>query len=215
LLIVALAVFCTVRGTSAEAPPQDLPTGAPTPPATSEPSGNAALAEAPFGLRWMASKQDVTDMGVIFKSPMDTDFGTSYVVSQLPKELPDLHYAVLSFGDDDQLIRIIAIGTGFDRDDDGSRIKARYKELDDLLQKKYGAGKLEQHTEKNCEGDNFMRCLGAKRSWMYTKYSPPDMRVELSAFVESGQTRWRIIFEYTPGMEHLERQRKQVEERAL
>jgi len=154
-------------------------------------------------------------MGSRFNNRITTEFGDSYVITQLPKDLADLHYAVLSFGHDDQLIRITAIGTGFERDHDGSRIKARYGELQQLLEKKYGAGKSDHHTDKNFDGNRFGLGLLAKRNWMSTQFAPTDVRIDLSVFVEAAKTHWCIVFEYLPGMDHLRRERKKTEEGVL
>jgi hypothetical protein len=205
------ALILGIPGVLAEATPERTvePTVMGTPEAASPP-------EAPFGLKWLASKQEIAQMGISLKDPMATEFGDSYVVGELPKDMADLEYAVLSFGDDDQLIRITAIGVGFPDDHDGSRIKARYNELEQLLQKKYGTGRSQIHIEKDYDGDRFELGLRAKKNWMYTEFFPRDMRIELSAFVQmGGQTQWRIIFEYVPGMERLRHQRKQAEEHAL
>ena len=175
----------------------------------------SALPEAPFGLRWLASKEAVAAMGSRLNTRISTDFGDSYVVSQLPRDLADLHYAVLSFGHDDQLIRITAIGTGFVSDHDGRRVKARYDELKQLLGKKYGGGESVHHTDKNFDGDRFGLGLLAKKNWMYTQFALTDVRIELSVFAEAGKTHWCIIFEYVPGMDRLQRQRKNTEEEVL
>src|SRR5262245_42595324 len=68
------------------------------------------MPEAPFGLTWLSSKEQVAALVGRLDKPFPTDFGESYVVSDLPKGLADLNYAVLSFDNDDRLIRITAIG---------------------------------------------------------------------------------------------------------
>jgi len=210
LAVLAAAVFFLAPAVCADVTPDTTP----EPPATAAPQA-VALPEAPFGLKWLASRQDVADMGMSLKTPMATDFGDSYVVSHLPKELPDLHYAVLSFGYNDELIRITAIGTGFENDEDGNRIKARYNELDQALQKKYGAGKPQVHIDKEYDGNKFEQGLRYKKNWMYTEFFPPDLHIELSVFDDIPRTRWRIIFEYVPGMARLKHERKQAEDQAL
>lgn len=212
ILVVAISAAATVAGSAmrAESVPERSVEPTVTPPDT------ASSAEAPFGLRWLAPKQQVEEMGIVFKDPMPTtEFGSSYVVSKLPKELADLEYAVLSFGYDDHLVRITAIGEGFQDDSDGSRIKARYKELEELLQSKYGPGRSQVHIDKEYDGNKFQIGLHNKANWMYTEFFPHDLRIELSAFEQYPRTRWRIIFEYLPGMERLPQQRKRVEDQAL
>jgi hypothetical protein len=147
---------------------------------------------------------------------MATTFGESYSVNYLPKDVPDLQYAVLSFGYDDRLIRITAIGGTAENDYDGSRIKIRYDELRQVLEEKYGSGKKNLSVDKDFDGNNFALGLKNRKNRMYTVFSPGDLRIELSVFSEdAARTRWRIIFEYLPGMVNLEQHRKQVEEEAL
>lgn len=171
--------------------------------------------EAPFGLEWLAGKDDTANLGTQFKSRITTEFGDSYVAARLPKELPDLHYAVLSFGYDNRLIRITAIGQPIADDGEGHRIKARYEELRQLLAKRYGEGKSEEHTDAGLAGGSYLLGLNGKKNWMYTRFAAADLRVELSIFADSMKSQWRMIFEYLPGMERLQHQRKQTEEEAF
>lgn len=176
----------------------------------------ASLPEAPFGLTWLASRLAVADAGVKLKAPMRSEFGDTFVVGELPKELPDLAYAILCFGDEDQLIRIVAVGGHFENDFDGRRLNARYEELKQLLGKKYGVGQSERHIDKEYEATRFALGLQLRKNWTYSVFSPPDMKVELSAVsLEPQKTGWRIIFEYVPGMKRFELLRKQTEEKAL
>lgn len=173
------------------------------------------LPEAPFGLTWAMRKQTLSGLGIETVSQLTTPFGESCVVSRLPKELADQQYAVLSFGYDDQLMRIVAVGGGFEQDRDGGRISSRFTEIQALLERKYGTGKSERHTEKQLEGDNFALGLQAKKNWMYTEYSAGEMRIQLSVFWEASKTYWRLIFEHRPGMERLEGERRKTDKDAL
>jgi hypothetical protein len=213
-----IAATCIAGAFGASRILADAPSEATAPPATTAaPEGTVtALPEAPFGLQWLESKQDLAEMGISLKTPIAaTDFGESYVVSRLPKELPDFEYAVLSFGYNDRLIRILAVGTGFVHDEDGSRIKPRYEELERSLEKKYGPGKSEVHIDKDYDGNKFELGIRLKKNWMYAEFSPPDLYIQLSALEDIPRMRWRIIFEYIPGMERLKHDRKKAEERAL
>jgi hypothetical protein len=185
-------------------------------PTTESPSSPAPLPEAPFGLAWLMSKAEVSHLGLALHNRMSTMFGETYSVSQLPKDMPDLQYAVLSFGYDDRLIRITAIGGASGNDYDGARIKVRYGELQQILKEKYGEGRKEIHIDKEHEGTNFALGLRRRENRMYTVFTPRDLRIELSVLSEdAARTSWRIIFEYLPGMSNLEQHRKQVEEEAL
>jgi hypothetical protein len=175
----------------------------------------AEIPEAPFGLRWLASSDDIDKMGVRCGRHFSSPFGESCTVAELPKDVPDLTYAVLFFGYDDRLIRVLAVGGAFPGDHDGKRLTARYRELEQLLEKKYGQGDQNSHTEKGFDGDRFELGLRLKKNWMYTVFEPRDMKIELSAVFDQNATRWRLIFEYGPGMDELERERARMEQEAL
>ena len=170
---------------------------------------------APFGLDWLSPVRGLTHMGIDPGKMFATQFGDSYIVSHLPKSFTDQHYAVLSFGYNNRLVRITTIGVGFENDHDGGRIKARCQQLQDLLEQKYGAGASESHTDKNFTGDRFGIGLRTGENWMFTEFRGHDVHVELSMFAEGTKARWRMIFEYVPGMQQLERQRREIEEQAL
>jgi len=164
----------------------------------------------------LASKQAVAAANIELKSQLSTDFGESYVVSSLPKELADQYYTVLSFGYDDRLIRITAIGRSLPDDIAGSQVQVRYAELQDLLRKKYGPGKAEAHVDSAYEGSRWASGLQAKRNWMHTVFTQGDLKIELSVFSPGApNTQWRIIFEYVPEIQRLERRRQEKEEKAL
>jgi len=171
--------------------------------------------EAPFGLVWLASSEEIRRLGVDFDSQSRNQFGDSYVTRYLPKDLPDMHYAVLSFGFDDRLIRVTAIGREYAQDRDGSTILQRYEELAEVLEEKYGSGEEEKHIDPKYSGNRFTRGLIEKKNWVYSVYEPPDMRIELSVFTEIVRPRWRIIFEHLPGMRQLEKDLEATDKDAL
>jgi hypothetical protein len=183
-------------------PPSAVQTPSPTP-------------EAPFGLSWLSTKQQAADLVGSLDKPFPTQFGESYVVSSLPKGLTDTLYGVLSFGFDDRLVRIMAVGGGFENDHDGSRVKARYEELKKLMEGKYGPGESSSHTEDGFGGGGWALGLHGRKNWMYTVFKTPDVRIELSVFEENSRTNWRMIFEHVPGLMHLEQQRKKSDQEAL
>jgi uncharacterized membrane protein (UPF0127 family) len=211
-LVAGFAVACAMMASAAVADEPEAP------PATTPPAAEAtptAMPEAPFGLTWLASKEEVIAVvGSLGKSFL-SDFGDSYTVSRLPKELADQYYTVLSFGYDDRLIRVTAIGTGFGADDPGEQIRARYAEIKALLEEKYGAGKSEDQTDKDYTSHRWKLGLRRNRNWMYTEFTPPDMRVELSVFEDGPKTNWRLIFEHLPSIGKLKEQRKKIEEDAF
>ena len=171
--------------------------------------------EAPFGLTWLAPKDQVAALVGPLEKPFPTEFGESYVVSSLPKDLADLYYAVLSFDADGRLVRITAIGGAVDNDSTGARIRARYDELRKLLENKYVSGKANENTDPAFSGERWQLGLQVKKNWSYTIFEPTDLRIELSLFAEAGRSNWRMIFEHLPSMRRLEQQRKKSDQEAL
>jgi hypothetical protein len=196
----------------ATSPTTDVPS--PSPAASGSPSPTP-FPEAPFGLVWLASSDEIRRLGVDFDSQSRNQFGDSYVTRYLPKDLPDMHYAVLSFGFDDRLIRVTAIGREYAHDADGGAILQRYDELSKVLEAKYGAREEEKHIDPKYSDNRFSRGLVEKKNWIYSVFTPPDMRIELSVFTEIVRPRWRIIFEYLPGMRQVEKDLKESEKDAL
>lgn len=183
------------------------------PPPTAFP---VAQGEASFGMVWLASSDDVRAQGVALGRPAASRYGDSYVVAEVPLQLPDQVYTVLSFGYDDRLVRITATGGGFPNDRDLSRVRARYRELAAVLEKKYGAGREERFDEKTWGGDRAALGLMAKKSWQYTVFGIEGVHIELSIFAESGsKTSWRLVVEHLAGLQQLEAERRRREEEAL
>ncbi len=180
------------------------------------PSPVEAVGEASFGLTWLMSPRDVADLGIALGNPTASRYGDSYVVHDLPRALPDQAYAVLSFGYDERLIRITAVGGGFVRDRDLSRVRARYAELEALLEKKHGKGERHEKMDEKWSGDRGALGLLAERNSLYSVFHGKGVHIELSIFAESpATTSWRIVLEHLGGMARLEATRRRIEEEAL
>jgi len=208
------------------------PTPVPATPVAAAPAAAAPVAAAPaapragnpqdesvdaaFGLRWFDSKSEVESLGVEMRQQETTPFGDSYTTGGLPRNVPDMNYAVLSFGYNDQLIHITAVGGDFENDNEARQAMSRYKELQDVLEKKYGAGESDSHVEKVFSGSLTALGFQQKKNWMYTVYKQPHMRIELSVVSIVGQRMgWRLIFENLDGMAQMEKQRRSSEEAAF
>jgi hypothetical protein len=217
-LAFVLALLPAVAGAQEAAvspTPAAVPPAAP-PPAAAAPMAQDDSMDAAFGLRWFDSKAEVEALGVELRQQGATPFGDSYTTGFLPRNVPDMNYAVLSFGYNDQLIHITAVGGDFENDNEARQVTARYKELRDVLEKKYGAGESDSHFEKVFSGSLTALGFGQKKNWMYTVFKQPHMRIELSVISEGGaRMRWRLIFENLDGMAQMERQRRRSEEAAF
>lgn len=226
-LVVILALLFALAASpvcaedpAAPAPPAPAPASAGPPPAppvaaNSQPAHDDSL-DAAFGLRWFDSKAEVEASGIDLSHQTSTQFGDSYAASYLPRNVPDMEYAVLSFGYNDQLIRITAIGGQYDNDNEARQVRVRYHELQEVLEKKYGKGETDSHIDKTFAGGLTALGFHGNKNWMYTVYKRPNMRIELSVISIGGhRMRWRLIFENLEGMAQLERQRRRSEEAAF
>ena len=61
--------------------------------------------EAPFGLKWGASSEDVRAAGIDLKEFADSTFGNTYAASKLTKVLADQETTFVSFGFSNKLWR--------------------------------------------------------------------------------------------------------------
>jgi hypothetical protein len=215
-LVLALLLIAPFTPIAAEDPPPPAAVAPPPPPAAPKPDLPDDSMDAAFGLRWFDSKAEIESLGVELRQAVSTPFGDSYSTAYLPRNVPDMNYAVLSFGYNDQLIHITAVGGDFDNDNEARQAIARYKELQDVLEKKYGTGESASNFEKVFSGSLTALGFQQKKNWMYTVFKKPHMRIELSVISEGGaRMRWRLIFENLDGMAQMERQRRRSEEAAF
>ncbi|MGY8632621.1 hypothetical protein RAD15_09040 [Bradyrhizobium sp. 14AA] len=63
--------------------------------------------DGPIGLVWGSSSAEVQAKGVELKEIEGTDFGKSYLASKMEKALADQSAALLSFGFNDKLWRVL------------------------------------------------------------------------------------------------------------
>lgn len=177
---------------------------------------NPKQPESPFGLEWRASKEKIEATGVKMTKVDFPDYGDSYQATGLPKALADQAATFLSFGFDNRLVRIAAVGRTNQHDDYGVEVRSRYEELKGVLQRKYGRGKEIASMHEQYGGEHFALGLSLKKTWLATILDAPDVLIELSVNAENSMaTYWRIVFQHKAGMEALEAHSKQKEEDAL
>ena len=97
--------------------------------------------EAPFGLSWGGSYKQIKALGVELEKIEIKDYPNSFVVTQLPKPLPDIRRVIVSFGNDNLMWRIFAYGNLLDDDEDAVKVLKLYRQYFKLLNQKYGNGK--------------------------------------------------------------------------
>ena len=145
-------------------------------------SSGAVQAEtpAPFGLTWGASVAEVRAAGVVLQRRNSDQSGVRLAANKLPKPLSDLGETILSFGNNDQLQKIEAIGEDVSNDPSGTRLKARYAALARALASKYGNGKSRHEIRMPFDRQNdFLMGIHRGFSHWYTDYVGDNVTVRL------------------------------------
>ena len=95
-------------------------------------------APAPFGLSWLAPLKDIESLKV-YLTPIELkDTPETYKAINLPKPVADFREVDISFGDNNQLWRIIAYGKPVQDDASASKGLKLYQQYYQMLAKKYG-----------------------------------------------------------------------------
>jgi hypothetical protein len=167
-------------------------------------SPNAVAQEdaAPFGLKWMASTAEIEALGVALTPIDNATFGKSFTATNLPKALSDIDAVVLSFGYDDRLWRVVAIGKEFDNDRYGSQAKSRYDQLAASLAKSYTLTSTSHRPSSDSfygKADNFAYALSKNESYWYSLYASPSAEIELSIGANHQDTYWRLVYSHLEG----------------
>ena len=137
--------------------------------------------DAPFGLTWGMSVEQLREAGVRLRALQADETGTRYSTGDLPKMLADLDEVVLSFGRNNKLYRVEAVSRDFLHDIDGSRVKARYEALSRALAAKYGAGKVTHDINRPWDrAEHFLMGLYLGSSRYYTDFASPNVSVRLA-----------------------------------
>ncbi len=93
---------------------------------------------APFGLKWLATKNEILYLHVNLEEKLIKDSPNSFTATNLPKPVKSFREVLLSFGDTDSLWRIAAYGNLIDDDSKASKGVAEYQKFYNLLNEKYG-----------------------------------------------------------------------------
>src|SRR6476661_5057626 len=174
--------------------------------------------EAPFGLSWGLSVEQVKSMGVELKQQEQGTFGSSYLGSKLPKAISDQEVTFLSFGNDNKLWRIMAGSKPFENDPYGSTAKDRYGELVGALTEKYGKGDSVHQLGESiyAEPRYFVAGIRGGESHWFTNFENPSLFIQLGLMASSNDTvRWRIIYENKPLKNAFEQDQKAREKGSL
>lgn len=156
--------------------------------------------EAPFGLIWGASVDEIKSLGVDLKQAEEkASFGDSYVATKLPKSISGQELTLLSFGHDNKLWRIIAISTPYENDPYGNAAKDRYEELSKALAEKYGTGQVSERLGERfySEPKNFVYGISQGELVWFTNFENSDLWVQLNLRAQDmSALRWNLIYEH-------------------
>jgi hypothetical protein len=161
-------------------------------------SAQTSAAEAPLGLTWGDTSAKVKETGAGLADVPGTTFGTSFMASGLPRALSDQMGAILSFGHNDRLWRIVIISKKFENDPYGNQVKSRYEELKQILEEKYGRSKPVERVGDSIyrEPRYFIAGIRGGQSYWYTDIANERIEIQLGIVASDSDTaQWRIIFE--------------------
>lgn len=190
---------------------------------TSAPSDKEVAAEAqnldsaPFGLLWKASIEVIKNMGVILTPSEQEDYVNSYTATQLPKGSKGFRRVQLTFGEENELWRIIAYGDFIEDTPSASKGMREYEMYARLLNQKYGKQKdfytpamktiekevmiqgrktkQTEHVPEKLENPNFLQQLQNGTASLYSTFEGDGIGVALALNVD-GEGKSYIIIDY-------------------
>lgn len=154
--------------------------------------------DGPIGLVWGSSSAEVQAKGVELKEIEGTDFGKSYLASKMEKALADQSAALLSFGFNDKLWRVLITSRPFSEDPAGSAAVARYDELASLLSDKYGKGTQIHRLGESiyAQSGYFVAGIRGGQSRWFTNFDTSNLFIQLGLTASDSSTAtWRLIYE--------------------
>jgi hypothetical protein len=161
----------------------------------------AALAQAtdaPIGLVWGASASEIQAKGVGLKEIEGTDFGKSFTASNMDRALADQSVAILSFGFNDKLWRVLITSRPFSSDPAGSAVVLRYNELVGVLSEKYGKPDQVHKLGDSIYAQSayFLAGIRGGESRWFSNFDTPSLFIQIGLVATDSATgNWRLIYE--------------------
>lgn len=178
-----------------------------------------AQLEAPFGLKWGASQDEIKAMGIHLSNEIDGGFGRQVEARKLPKVVSDAEHVTLFFGYDNRLFRVAAISSEFQNDKAGYKAVVRYNELKSALDERYGKGKETafggggEYMQKR---ENFAYSLKSGDRYHYTNWNAKGLGIELSVrSTDMTNTYWVLIYTVKDLEKEFEASKRRKEKEAL
>jgi len=138
--------------------------------------------EAPFGLKWGTSVADAEAMNLKINKIESKNEGNFYLVNNLSKSLIDIDRVYLNFGYNNKLWLIVAVSKNFENDPYGNQVLARYNELSNLLEIKYGKPESSHFLDNKMykSKDEFIAGIYNGRSHYFSDFNKQGISVQLS-----------------------------------
>lgn len=156
--------------------------------------------EAPFGLTWGLSKEEVEQTGVVLAPTALKDYENSFDASNLHTNSKEFSTVTLVFGDDNRLWRILARSKFITGDmPSGEKMLRQYHRFYNLLQQKYGNA---QQTYSSLDGaalydpdknPNLLHDLELGDVDLYATFGGEDIGVALSVNVDGDMQSYLLI----------------------
>ena len=173
---------------------------------------------APFGLKWLATKDEILELQVKLEPYTVKDSPQSYMATNLPKPVKAMREVLISFGDENALWRISGYGKFLDDDDKATKGLEEYHKFYDMLEEKYGNAeefytpyvKNVEETTTNEDGstskvikqyfmqigdEGFKQRLMSGEATLYATFENDHIGVTL-ALLADGQGQTYIIIDY-------------------
>jgi len=103
-----------------------------------EPESIVVREPAPFGLKWLATIEEIKYMKILLKPKQIKDAPNSFIAEGLPKPIKAFREVLLSFGENDALWRIAGYGRFLEDDTKATKGLEEYQKFYDILNEKYG-----------------------------------------------------------------------------
>lgn len=173
---------------------------------------------APLGLRWGMSTDELRRDGVELTDFKSKEFGNSFIAVKLNRALADQDAALLSFGYNDKLWRIVINGRDYRNDPSGNSVMSRYNELSAILTEKYGKPKAVHRLGGSIysEPRYFLAGIRGGESKWFSDFKTPELLVQIGVTASDSSTgSWRLIYEYRPLLKEFERSKRGSEKDKL
>jgi hypothetical protein len=158
----------------------------------------AQATDAPIGLAWGASSSEIQAKGVVLKEIEGTDFGKSFSASNMDKALADQSAAILSFGFNDKLWRVLITSRPFSNDPAGSAVISRYNELAGVLSEKYGKPNQVHKLGGSIYAQSayFLAGIRGGDSRWFSDFDTQSLFIQIGLLANDSSTgNWRLIYE--------------------